>query len=197
MAEIWDEVFRQLAPAGEIEVKDCVPILMAAANMADTTVSRKALEEAVQEKRPGFPKFPKPLDRIDFEEIMHLAFRRDSEADMNLCRNLGVEEPTAVGDGDAGKIERQERVPIEKKIAEVFHELAPSGKIEQGDCVPILIAAAPMIVECTVSHKAVLAALDEKLSGSRSKPIGLNIFLKFCKALFEETTRPTSTGAQS
>ena len=58
MAEIWDEVFRQLAPAGQIEVKECVPILMAAANMADTTVSRKALEEAVQEKRPGFQKGP-------------------------------------------------------------------------------------------------------------------------------------------
>ena len=69
MAEIWDEVFRQLAPAGEIEVTDCVPILMAAANMADTTVSRKALEEAVREKRPGVPK---PIDRAGFEEILHL-----------------------------------------------------------------------------------------------------------------------------
>ena len=114
MAEIWDEVFRQLAPAGQIEVKECVPILMAAANMADTTVSRKALEEAVQEKRPGFPK---PIDRIDFEEILQLAFRRDYDADMNLGRNLGVEESTAAGDGDGRLQPRVTSSPVHRSKA--------------------------------------------------------------------------------
>ena len=80
---------------------------------------------------------------------------------------------------------------MEQHIAEVFRQLAPTGKIERQECVPILMAAAPMIVDCTVSLEAILAALEEKLSGSGSKPLGLCEFFRFCKALFDETSKTT------
>ena len=70
--EKWDEVFLQVAPAGDMEVEECVPLLMDAASMLNITVSRDAIEEAVQEKHPGFPK---AIDREDFEDILLGAMR--------------------------------------------------------------------------------------------------------------------------
>ena len=47
-------------------------MLMALASMANIKVAHEAIEEAVQEKRPGFPK---PIDRDDAEDILQVAFR--------------------------------------------------------------------------------------------------------------------------
>ena len=96
---------------------------------------------------------------------------------------------------------------MEQRVAEVFRQLAPSGEIEREECVPILMAAAPMLVDCTVSLEAILAALEEKLSGSGSKPLGLCEFFQILQSAlrrdFEndmnrgrilEVEKPTSAG---
>lgn len=70
----WDKVFYHVVPAGVIEVEESVPILMALASWLNIKASRKAIEEAVQEKRPGYPK---PIDRDDAGDILQVALRFD------------------------------------------------------------------------------------------------------------------------